>query len=235
MKSGKDVSSTNARKPSPAKANQERLARDIQRYTILTKRINRVLSTDSPEWIEWVKDTVKDVGDKVRDATNTVVDKVNEGFNYVKDKVSGAYETASGWISDRIADVKDTYDKTKKVVDDFVYDVDYNARELIDRGSDTVRDNVQDTIDDLKDTGRRARDTFTNTVTNTIETIGGIINQIDIKMPSIEILGLEALGLLPELITGIKFDVANWFKFDVKEYQDTMKLLEGLTKPADMR
>ena len=234
MKLEKDASSTNARKPNPARANQERISRDLLRYKVLTNRVKRVIATDSPEWFEWVKDKVKDATDALKETDKSLADKAKENFSYSNDQLYNA-DTRLGSPLEKgltntrgqvISAVDGVYDWLEKGITNNkgeIIEADDPLDEWLEKGSTTPAGRIVNTTS-----------TITTSVTKITEKIRDIINNIDIKMPSVEIEGLEALGALPGLILGIKFDVANWFKFDIKEYQDTVKLLETMTKPPEM-
>ncbi|GAI86001.1 unnamed protein product [marine sediment metagenome] len=235
MKSGKDVSYTTDRKPSPAKATKERIDRDLRRYHLLTKRIKRVLSMDSPGWLEWVKDKVKVVGDKLKDAKDVVVDKVKEGYEYVKEKVVDTYKNVKEWVVDKTNDVREHFIKPDEAIDNFVHDKLDGDRKLIVELNEKVDDEAKKKRDKAKDKSKKVDEDVEKVINLDLEGLWDLLGGIDVDMPSISFTGFEALGLLPILFKSFRDDLAGWFKFDIAEYQATVKMLEDMTPLPEMR
>ncbi len=234
MKSGKDVSYTSGKSPSPVKANKERIERNLRDYQRIIKRIDRVLATDSPEWLGYTKsrakagnDAIDRVDDAIGSATGVNLDRAKERANQADSNITGYLEKgftdssghiveadkyARGWLEKGYTDVSGNILKTDKPL-----------AEYFEKGVTDLDGKLLDL--DVK---------VYNPPQNIINNIDNIIEGFDIVFPDFNLEGLSALALLPGIILAIRNDVAGWFKFDIGEYQATVKMLEKLTKPPEM-
>lgn len=162
----------------------------------------------------WVRDTfnIPDQEGKgfVAEAGEKIKEVVDPYIRYTAEKEAAADE----WV-------QQMYDMPKQESKGFLEEAAEKLKEAIDEVGETVEKDVN-----------KGGETVTTFVTEFIEIPGDNINNISLALGVGFDAAMAVLGGLPDLIMGLKTDLANWFKFDIKEFQDTMKLMSDAAEAA---
>lgn len=204
---------------------------------------------------DWWSDTVDTVVDAVSDGWEWANDVVD---TYIWD--TGSDEAViESWVRDTfdIPDqegksfVGEAWDKANELVDTYIWDTSekeavaeswvYNqwyepwlntaaAVEEVVADFDEIWD---DYTEPAKKAASEAAETVTTAYKAAADTAGDIINNIMLTLGVGFDAAMAAIGFLPDLIMGLKTDLANWFEIDVDKLITGWKDIQEKMKPVE--
>jgi len=233
-------------KQKPKETTKERQARNQREYDRLVAEVKFSLEHHSPGLFGWLDDTVDNVSDWLDDGiewTNDLVDtyiwdttdKEGNVEKWVRDTLNIPDQETKGFLGE-------AWDKVNEIVDVEIWDTTDKEGKLEKWVRDTfdipdqegkgfiieVVDKLDDSFEDATAKVKKQLDEVTKTIT---EGVGGItsntrdiINNISLALGVGFDAAMAALAYLPDMLTEWKNELADWFTFDVEEFEAKLAL-----------
>ena len=186
---------------------------------------------------DWVTDTAEDVKEEVESWINSAWDTATDFYEDEKEKVEDWIDYGEWWV-------RETFDIPDQEGKGFIGEVGDKITDWFDDTVDTAKETAEDVKeaaeDAAEDAANRAKaiaDSLAREAARAAEAaaakVGDIINNITIALGAGWEFALDAIIGLPELLTGFKTDLADWFKFDIEDFMVKLEEYSERMKPEE--
>ncbi|MBA7532445.1 hypothetical protein ES705_24671 [subsurface metagenome] len=182
----------------------------------------------------WVTDTAEDIKEEAERLFEDSVATVNDWFDYyawdasegvgivegwLKDTFAGPYETGKGIISEVGTKITDWFDDTF-----------YTPEEAWEAAKEDLEDAWNRDVEDFDAWWKRFQKEAAATAATAAASVGDLITNISMSLGVGFDFAMAALGSLPELFSGFRDELADWFHFDITEFFGQVSDMQAKSK-----
>lgn len=216
------------RKPSPAKATKERITRNLRRYEILTERIKRFISMDSPEYPREIKDSVRRIDDDLAESDGKWLDRLKEVSEKPMKKKEDSDDKLRDYIEKGFTNLYADLIAAIGAVDEALELPVMSAYEALADYWKRLQEGLNKGLELAQEKGLVLFDNWDTPIKDALSDIKRGVGSIDIRMPSIDFSAFEPLAELPAILTTLITTITNLFTFDIDEFNETMAKIESI-------